>query len=134
MKFCQPHWDQLREAIKNLGLAHLIKSGEDLVEATVQQLNGLGDDISTYDPLNSAHWNIIDHCITDAGVNVLYLMSGDYCPLCVARDALTEHVKTCVNPECGGADNLKQLDNWIDYAANAEAIYCRTQGLIPPLQ
>lgn len=85
MKFCQPHWDMCREAIKDRGMDGLIaKSSEAAMENELKALDGQQPD---FDPLMSMHWYFTNNALRSGG---LYLMcsnedgsnEGHYCPLC----------------------------------------------------
>lgn len=79
MKFCQPHWDALREAINARGLGHLVAvNGRDAHARAVAELKGEAD-VSDFDPLMAAHNMILSRATQDFG---LALFTGDYCPVC----------------------------------------------------
>jgi len=96
MKFCQPHWNELRQAIKSHGVWDLVAtSGEEAMSQVVDELKGVEKTLERYDPLMAAHNMITGRAIQCGG---LYLLTGDYCPLCelakhtrpeVARDWIT---------------------------------------------
>src|SRR5262245_47590629 len=119
MKFCQGHWDRLRQKIDDRGLTHLIaKSGEVAVSQMAQQLQERKDSRETFDPLMAAHWAIagnVNEFLARAGMNPLYLLGGGdedrvegfgskyegrtwpRCPLCYINLA---HEVSCTNPGC----------------------------------
>jgi hypothetical protein len=137
LRFCQEHWDRLREAIQQRGLGDLIaQDGARAAENIKAQLEG-DRSIRSYDPLMDAHWAIVNNVfavIDKAGGNPLYLMGDDKtpedpvegygpeydgrtwprCPLCYLNLA---HEMTCSDPRCA----LEQKDGYdwfIDRAAD----------------
>lgn len=119
MRFCQAHWDALREKIDEKGLSSLVsESGEEIARRTVRELEEGEHTIDNYDPLMAAHWAIANNVmgiIADAGMNPLYLLSGGpedpvegydkkylgrtwpRCPLCYINLA---HEVSCKDPRC----------------------------------
>jgi len=85
MRMCQPHWDQLRKAISDKNLMHLVaKSGEEAIARMITELEDKPDQPSARDPLMEANLSIMSQALDQGG---LYLMSPkedgtDYCPLC----------------------------------------------------
>lgn len=83
MKFCQSHWDELRQAIDDRGLSHLVaKDGVAAAKRLVFELEGT-DKPDDYDPLMAANWMISGRVLEEVG---LVMMMGDYCPLCMVED------------------------------------------------
>lgn len=83
MKCCQAHWDRLKAEIKSHGVADFIaKDGVELGKQLVGQLEGAKETRSNYDPLMAANMMIWSRAIECGG---LYLMTGDYCPLCEVK-------------------------------------------------
>lgn len=80
MKFCQDHWDELREKIIENGLGHLIsKSGEEAMAKLRPDRNFIFPD-----PLLDAHNRLIGRAMEAFG---LWIMSPDdagneRCPMC----------------------------------------------------
>jgi hypothetical protein len=113
MKFCQPHWDRLRNAIKERGIDHLgAKTGEQVIEEMKADLEGQK---RPYDPLLDCHWMITCRAMELGG---LYLMTqkedgSNYCPIC----EVIAH----------GGDE----DHWINGPADAALEECRKRGLVP---
>jgi len=107
---CQPHWDELRAEIKRLGMDGLgAKSGQEAAANIVKELEGrLGPD--DHDPLMSVNNMIFCHALECGG---LYLMTGDFCPLCEAEK------------------NGVAKGEWITGACAAEEQYCRERGILP---
>ena len=113
MKFCETHWAELRRAIDERGLSHLVaKDGHAAAERLVSELDGTAND-RTYDPLMDAHNMILTRALEQGG---LYLLGGDFCPVCEAI-AHTNEMAEAVR------------SHWIDGPAEAVLAYCREHGL-----
>jgi hypothetical protein len=116
MKFCQPHWDKLRAALKERGVDHLgAKTGEQAIADMSADFDGRERE---YDPLMDCHWMITNRALESGG---LYLMGAkedgsQYCPVCEA--------------EAHGVP----VDSWINGAADAGLAHCRELGLVPTIQ
>jgi hypothetical protein len=122
VKFCEEHWDRLRELVVDRGLEDLIQpSGERAAEAMAAELEE-GQNIRNFDPLMSAHWAILNNVLRVLGSRGMYLMengdempedpitpdhgqyAGEYvgqtwprCPLCYLNIA---HGISCTDPRC----------------------------------
>ena len=126
MKFCQGHWDRLREAIETRGIADLIApDGHVALEQMADQLNRAeaGEEPSTpvnYDPLMAAHWAIINNVSEAGGPGCLLHMisTPDCCPLCFANE---QHEAICTEPGC-----TFTFDDWIDRAADDQLAHVKT--------
>ena len=110
MQFCQPHWDSLRQAIKDKGLGVLVsETGEEAVTKAARQAAG-EDTVDTFDPLMFAHNIIFSNVLENASQSVGYLM-GDgpedpveghegrtwpRCPIC--------YLNLAHEISCGGCD------------------------------
>lgn len=71
MKFCIPHWEKLKNGIKQRGLWHLVPTnGKEAAEKL---------EAGQPDPLMDAHNRVMMAAIRDGGP---YILTGDYCPLC----------------------------------------------------
>jgi len=137
MKFCQDHWNLLRQRIDDRGLTHLIaKDGSVAAEQMATQIQERDVTKETFDPLMSAHWAIAGNVMSflkDAGMNPLYLMSageedkcdGRYgpkhegrpwprCPLCYINFA---HEVSCTDAKCT-LDQERGYDWMLDRAAD----------------
>lgn len=118
MKFCDAHWSELRTAISDRGLMHLVaKDGQTAMESAVAELNGQQTP-AQYDPLMSATYMIYGNATRAGG---LYLMMADengneYCPLCE------------VNKNGG------QSQQWIDGCCDSILAHCQQLGLTSPKQ
>lgn len=83
MKFCQQHWDRLKDLIREAGLyKYVAESGEDLAKR-------LDREFTIPDPLFSCHNNLTAFALKNGG---LYLMGqdengNDYCPMCECKKA-----------------------------------------------
>jgi hypothetical protein len=123
MKFCQPHWDKLGEAIKARGLNHLVAANDREAHArTVADLKGESD-LSDYDPLMDAHWMIVGATQRRIG---LALFFGDVCPVCAG----IETNAGMVDPKLGRMFTAEDEESyWIDGPADAVLAFCREHGI-----
>jgi hypothetical protein len=111
MKMCQPHWDALRAAIDGRGLMRLVSGNGEVVAKKLEgQLIGQ-DEKDTFDPLMAANLAIFSNALKGGG---LYLMLGDYCPICESE----QH---------GGP----MAEWWINHAADDQLERARELGLTP---
>ena len=113
MQICKDHWTKIRNAISERGLEHLgAKSGEEACADAVAQLQG---EETPFDPLAACNWMIMNRGLEIGG---LYLMTGDYCPVCEAIKH-TDHM----SPE--------ELElYWINGPADAVLETAREMGLV----
>jgi hypothetical protein len=140
MKFCQEHWDKMRDAIEARGMTALVASdGRSAIENTIDELQR-GQTIDNFDPLMAMHWSIAGNLLERLGPAALYVMSGGpedlidiskldspelkakylgrtwpRCPVCYAN---ISHEFTCRSTCC----NLQRVDGWdvaIEYSADA---------------
>lgn len=108
MKMCMPHWEELKTAIDDRGLSKFIApSGEVLAKNLVTELQG-GE--KKFEPLMGANIAIMSNALQMGG---LYLMTGDFCPLC----ELEKHT-----PE--------KASNWIKYASDEQYEKAKKLNLI----
>lgn len=128
MRFCQEHWDKLRQAIDDRGLSHLVaRDGAAAAERIRAELDGTADK-RTYDPLMAAHWMIMGWALEQAGASRFPLLnrsevyhilaSEDFCPVC-------EGMRRVVNrtPE--------QTEHELMNGPSDEVLkYCRDAGLV----
>jgi hypothetical protein len=125
VKFCMPHWEQLREAIGARGLSGLIsKGGEQATKRVTAELSGASER-ETFDPLMAANFAIWSRALDVGG---LYLMGTDpegkeYCPLC-------ELDKQAKNPD-GSAPDPPASTQWIEGCSDAQRDHAVELGLVP---
>lgn len=90
-------------------------------------MNGTATD-KTYDPLMEAHLMISGRAIQMGG---LYLMSGDYCPIC---EVMT-HMDGKPRDPTGRIWRAPEIERaWIDGPADAVLEYCQERDLVAPKQ
>lgn len=119
MKFCMPHWDAIRAAIKDRGLYALVPdSGEKAMTSMASQMQD-GPSIDNFDPLMGAHWAIVGNLAT----NHPQILVIDGCPLCYAN---TNHALGCTDPTCTTRDAY--YDGWIGKAADDQVAYWKELG------
>ena len=135
MKFCQTHWNNLRQAIKARGLWDMVAgSGEEAVQQAKDQLGGKEQTKENFDPLMAAHWTICNNAMDTLkriGANPLALLTQppeDHpeweCPLCYLNYLSAEHDRTCMDPNCTKTKGLT-FDIWIDKAADGVLEYVK---------
>ena len=123
MKICKNHWEQLKDAIKVRGLWDLVApNGQAAIYRMQQELAGTATD-SNYDPLMTANYMISGQALNFGGI---YLLTGDYCPLCEAE----HHTQI---PDDFPEEIKKQgvAMYWINGCTDSILDYCREHGLAP---
>ena len=66
MKFCMPHWDQLKAAIEERGLMGLVsKDGVVAVDKIKRDLNQEGTAVENFDPLMAANFAIWSNALRE---------------------------------------------------------------------
>jgi hypothetical protein len=116
MKMCLDHWNKLRAAIDAHGLTPLVSQGGK--SAVMKMVDALkhGPNIHNFDPLMSAHNQIVAHAVEVGGIEMLQI---EGCPICFLQ---TEHDKYCETPNCE-----QDFEKWIDYAADGSKAYLDQQ-------
>lgn len=86
MKFCQDHWDELKDEVKKHGLWHLVpRTG---AEAAERARSG------GFDPLLASHNVMIQTMMNAFGPEIMTL--GDKCPVCyVIKECECDHGDQC---------------------------------------
>lgn len=108
MKFCQPHWSDLRAAIDARGLTPLVAAdGRTAARNMAAELHGQPESIKTFDPLMSAHWAIASNALELVGMR---LMFGELCPICEVNEEAPRHGKPATF-----------ADDWVNLAADGAA-------------
>lgn len=112
MQICEDHWNQLRKAIANRGLARFVaRDGEEIARKMAEPAS----DKDGFDPLMSANLAIISNLVSAFGPEVL---GYEGCGLCGA----IEH--------CGCEDEVCAYTTWIDRAADDEKDRAIELGLV----
>lgn len=129
MKICMKHWNMLRDAIEQRGLSGLVgKSGEELMENTVAQIEGTKSVKETFDPLANATWMIYGRALQLGG---LYLLQeDDICPICEAIVHRADGYDA--NETVPSEEETEKF--WIDGPTDATLEQARELGLTPKLQ
>lgn len=122
MKFCQPHFGELKKLVISKGMGGLIESDEDAVaERARAEVDGTAM-TDTYDPLMAAHWMLIGRAFELGGFYLLESKPGDgdghYCPMCEVEEQGTLQ-------DLPGA-----AQHWMEGCTDAVLIYCRENGLL----
>lgn len=116
MKICEKHWAMFRAAIETRGLAKLVaKDGRTAMDQMVADLQ-YGTLPENYDPLMSCNMMVTSRALEVGG---LYMLSGDYCPVCEAMKHL---------------DGEATETEWINGPADAALKYCQDHKLIQGVQ
>lgn len=115
-----------RKAVEDCGMGHLVvQGGEAAAEIVRAQLEG---DETTFDPLLTA-WSMVSSKALEMGG--LYLMSGDYCPVCEAM----KYTASWPNEHSDEPVGEAWVENHYTVAVvEAVADMAREKGLIPPKQ
>lgn len=106
MKFCETHWNRLREVINQKGMGHLVsKSTEELNDRMLKQNK---NNLTFIDPLITSMLTINKAALDQGG---LYLMSTKpdgthYCPLCEGEKQLEGLAEDWID---GVTDEVKAL-------------------------
>lgn len=121
MQFCPPHWDALKDAVRERGMYHLVSpSGREVVDAAVRELKGQPEEPGDFDPLAKATWMIYGRFVETVG---LAAMNGDKCPLCECRDGFK------------AAQGIEDGDKiWINGCTDSLLTEARERKLVPVQQ
>jgi hypothetical protein len=107
MNWCQPHWNQLREAIAERGLDKFgAQTGEQAASDLKAQIEGKTTD---FDPLMGSWSRINQQMLESAGLRAL-----TQCPLCILVEDGQPHL----------------VKNWIDGVTDSALNYALKEGLI----
>jgi hypothetical protein len=110
LKFCETHWETLRRVIRERGLEHLVsQSGQEIGAKVAREIERKSKTFD-FDPLMAAHNMIAANALRCGG---LYLLAGDYCPLC----------------ELDKADVQQDAEDWIRFAADGALRVAMENGL-----
>jgi len=123
MKMCQTHWDRIRVLVEERGLSHLIGTAEQAMQAIADEVDG--QESTHFDPLMAVNNLIMGQALQMGG---LYLMSGDFCPVCEAMKH-TAHL-----PRQGETEPVGEAwveDHWTVGPVDAVHEVCRQKGLVP---
>lgn len=120
MKICDPHWQQLKQAIDERGLTPFVaKDGEHAAENMIAQLQG-EDTKENFDPLMSATCMIWSNSLEAFGIEII--QPDAPCPLCL----LDKHAKECTEEDC----NKQSGTDWIGFAADGQVEAAKELGLL----
>jgi hypothetical protein len=119
MKFCEKHWQMLRDEAEKQGLGdYVAKSGEEAYDRAMKAaaLNEADKpaDVANFEPVIGAHNAIIGKVVSYVGMGVLEVAGeGDdevhHCPLCYITKV---HEEQCTDERC----EVKNFDYWIEGA------------------
>lgn len=118
MKFCQMHWDRLRDAIREREIYHLVATdGEDVVARMKEASESDKPTLAMFDPLNYAHMQIISHALDAGGLAIMAHNDdgSERCPICFMSE---QHDLFCTRPGCDVPKDGTAFDAWIGYAAD----------------
>jgi hypothetical protein len=129
MRFCNPHWADLRTTIDGIGLGALVSdTGEEAMWSMIDEAQS-GSSIDNFDPLMRAYNAIVSNVLTrcqQAGDPDLarQLIARPWCPLCLCNlmtsgnraDRITiEQIDAGLANEAVAVTG--DFDQWIGYAA-----------------
>jgi len=129
MRFCQPHWDELRQAIHKVGLdAWVPDSGEKAMAAMASQIEQGTTTIDNFDPLMGAHnaiaINMGEACRNNGDATLaLFMIAEPICPLCLGNymvsipQSATNHQ---ILADLEGKHLAGPFDEWIETAAQGQ--------------
>ncbi len=107
MNWCQPHWNQLREALETRGLSKFgAQTGEQAARDMIAQSEGKATD---FDPLMGSWLQINQQMLKDVGLRAL-----TQCPLCILIEDGQPHL----------------VENWINGVTDSALKYALDEGLI----
>ena len=114
-KWCQPHWDMLRQAVFSKGMGHLVpKDGKAAARMLEDELTFR--DAEGFDPLMRGYWMISGRVLDNSG-------NPFECPLCQVQ----RHHDTCKDPECRNNSNAQMA---VNNCTDALRDYAQEKGLL----
>lgn len=112
MKFCDNHWESLKDAIEIRSLSHLVSKNEEDAAARIQKELDGKHSLDNYDPLLNAYWMLMQKAVEMGGI---YMMSNDnICPLCEVRNNL----------------GLLEDIRWINGCCDSILVFCEENNLV----
>lgn len=118
MKMCQPHWDMMRNEIRELGIYDWVaQSGQVAMEQLGDQVRRGENTPVNYDPLMASHNMIMTRALEGLGLIVMAENFG--CPICFLNERRTpEGYCSCGHPECpnrpdGGRPPIPDFETWL---------------------
>jgi hypothetical protein len=135
MKWCQKHWDALRDGVKARGLEQFgAQDGREALENEVLALKGAG---SAFDPLMGSHWQLRSEVLDNVaksqgpGAALSCLGAPDWCPMCAIQESFDwwdDPAKNTIGSQ--RPPNAGDAQAWIDRKLDAAARYAAEQGFI----
>lgn len=114
MKTCTKHWEELKQAIRDRGLEHLVsKNGAECAER-FRKMHGGDTDPKLYDPLFDSHMMIMANAASAAP----YLLEKENAELCCLCE-LDAHK----------AEMGEGASDWIRNSTDGALGHCRANGL-----
>lgn len=138
-RWCQPHWDMMREEVKARGMEPLVSGNGEIAAMKMvgelkEGLAGNEEQREDFDPLLRVFWMIENRTIEMIG---LVSMTRDFgCPICFFNSFRNDDGScTCGKPECPyfAPGSIPNHESWIagDESATASvAAMCREKGWI----
>lgn len=132
MKFCQEHWDILRENLRKEGIYDWVAtSGEMAVDMLKDEIARGEHTQVNYDPLMACHTMMMDRTLEMVG---LYCMTKDFgCPICFFNSYRNEDGSCkCVDPECTAKEPgaIPPFETWLEQTPKVCKEYMQEQGWI----
>lgn len=117
MKFCAPHWQKMRDAVRERDMERFIaRSPEAAMRRLHDEMTGTAapDDFDPLMWMNNILWSKL---LELGGINLMMPNEdgSDRCPLCFMNEA---HKAACEVPDCTYTHDIA-----IDWAANAAKAY-----------
>lgn len=119
MKFCLPHWDKLREAVRARGLWPLVPtSGQQAGAMLADQLEARATSKGNFDPLMACHNMIWQRALEMIGLSLMADNEdgSERCPICFIK---AEHDRRGDCRGCAWDDPAAVDAYWIDGPADA---------------
>lgn len=127
MKMCEPHWEMLRQAIKDRGMWHLVAdSAEEAGNRIAAMMRNGGETKDTFDPLMACNNMIMSTALQMGGG---YLLAGNYCPICEC----VKHMEGKVDAGTGEVGTREMIEkHWTAGPADEALRYAIQLGAMAP--
>lgn len=125
VKFCQSHWDKLRQGITDRGLWQFVATSGEGVFAKLVAESEKGLETSNFDPLMYASMALVSSVMSGTPVGLeLMVDNADGSPRCPICYVQKEHDKNCTDTGC------EPYETWIGLAADAALAKAKSLGMV----